>query len=123
MLLARRDAAGSAAGPQWVLGLPGNPQSAIVALLSLGQPLIARLSRLPIPEPEQRVLAEAVEGPPTETRLALCRESVAMAEATVHPVRHLGSGMLRGLAAADGFAVVAPGGQSAGERVGWVPLP
>ncbi|MET8064294.1 molybdopterin molybdenumtransferase MoeA, partial [Micromonospora sp. NPDC005313] len=56
------------------------------------------------------------------THLALARwDRVA---GTAYPVRHVGSAMLRGLAGADGFAVIRPGTSgAAGDRVPLVPLP
>ena len=35
---------------RWLLGLPGNPQSAVIALLSLGAPLVAALQGRALPE-------------------------------------------------------------------------
>jgi molybdopterin molybdotransferase len=106
-------------GKVWLLALPGNPQSAIVALLSLGQPLIAALlgrSGQVLPTVE---LGAAEPAPPTEHRLLAAR----LLEGRAVKVRHLGSAMLRGLAAADGFAVLPPGGATAGQRVEWLALP
>ncbi len=103
---------------RWLIGLPGNPQSAVVALLSLGAPLVAGLTRRPPPSLGTCVLAEDVPAPATETRLVLAR----LQDGRARPVAHLGSGMLRGLADADGFAVVSPGGQPAGTTARWLPL-
>ncbi len=46
-----------------------------------------------------------------------------LVDGAFHPGTHLGSGMLRGLAAATGFAVLPPGGVAAGEPVRWLALP
>ncbi len=44
-------------------------------------------------------------------------------EGTATPVAHVGSAMLRGLAQAHGFAVIAPNTEGApGDRVPFVPL-
>lgn len=103
----------------WLLALPGNPQSAIVSLLSLGQPLIdALLGRPPRTLPRVE-LGDAAVAPPTEHRLL----AAGIVEGRALPVRHLGSAMLRGLAAADGFAVLPPGGAAARQRVEWLALP
>lgn len=102
----------------WLLALPGNPQSAIVALLSLGKPLIeSMLGRWSPVLPEVTLGADA-KAPATEHRLLAC----TLDRAAV-PVAHLGSAMLRGLAAADGFAVLPPGGAVRGDRVRWLELP
>ena len=106
-------------GHRRLLALPGNPQSAIVALLSLGVPLFESLSgRTAQPLPEVR-LGEAAKAPATEHRLLASR----LVDGVAVPVAHLGSAMLRGLAAADGFAVLPPGGSDAGDDVAWLSLP
>jgi molybdopterin molybdotransferase len=107
---------------KFVAGLPGNPQSAVVALMSLVVPLLHGLSGRATPELTQRVeLAGPVAGRGDFTHLALVRLDP---DGRAHPLSHAGSAMLRGLARADGFAVVAPGtaGQP-GDRVGFLPLP
>jgi molybdopterin molybdotransferase len=104
--------------PRFLAGLPGNPQSAIVALVSLVAPLLAGLHGRPEPELPQVTLAEAVPGRGDFTHLALVR--VDPVDRTAHPVRHVGSAMLRGLAQADGFAVIEPG--TTGELGAVVPL-
>ena len=109
-------------GPRtvWLVGLPGNPQSAIVTLMSLAAPILARLSgRLGDPELPDVTLTEAVGAPAHEDRLVLGTCSGD----SFTPGTHLGSGMLRGLAAATGFAVVPPGGAPAGASVRWLALP
>lgn len=105
-------------GDRWLLALPGNPQSAIVALLSLGKPLIeSMLGRWSADLPTVTLGSDA-KAPAREHRLLACRLTD-----TAQPVAHLGSAMLRGLAAADGFAVLPPGGARAGTRVRWLGLP
>ncbi|MFJ6199528.1 molybdopterin molybdotransferase MoeA [Micromonospora sp. NPDC092111] len=120
MLLARlADADGRV---RFVAGLPGNPQSAIVALVSLVAPLLAGLQGRPMPALPQATLAEPVPGRGDYTHLALVR--LDRATGTAYPVRHVGSAMLRGLAGADGFAVIRPGTSGeVGARVPVVPLP
>lgn len=106
-------------GEAWLVALPGNPQSAIVALLSLGAPLIDSLlgrSSAPLPTVE---LTQDTKAPEREHRLVAAR----LADGRATPVQHLGSAMLRGLAAADGFALMPPGGAVAGDTVGWLALP
>jgi molybdopterin molybdotransferase len=107
---------------RFVAGLPGNPQSAIVALVSLVAPLLAGLQGRPMPALPRATLAEPVPGRGDHTHLALVR--LDRAAGTAHPVRHVGSAMLRGLAGADGFAVIRPGTTGEpGARVPIVPLP
>lgn len=112
MALARIDDA-------WLLALPGNPQSAIVALMSLGQPLIASmLGRTPA-DLAHVTLGRDTKAPDHEHRLL----ASTLDDGVATPVQHLGSAMLRGLAAADGFAVIPPGGAAVGAQVRWLALP
>ena len=107
-------------GRAWLVGLPGNPQSAIVTLMSLGVPILAGLAGRPaLPELAVVTCAEAIGAPAREDRLVLGR----LVAGEFVPGSHLGSGMLRGLAAASGFAVLPPGGVVAGATVRWLPLP
>jgi molybdopterin molybdotransferase len=107
-------------GRAWLVGLPGNPQSAIVTLMSLAAPLLAGLAGRPaLPELAEVPSAEAVGAPDHEDRLVLGR----LVDGAFVPGSHLGSEMLRGLAAATGFAVLPPGGVTAGATVRWLPLP
>ncbi|MEH1012674.1 molybdopterin molybdotransferase MoeA [Micromonospora sp. CPCC 206060] len=120
MLLARL--VGPDGRPRFVAGLPGNPQSAIVAMVSLVAPLLAGMRGRAMPMLPQATLAERIPGRGDYTHLALVR--LDRAAGTAHPVRHVGSAMLRGLSVADGFAVIRPGtvGEP-GSRVPVVPLP
>jgi molybdopterin molybdotransferase len=107
-----------------VAGLPGNPQSAVVALVTLVAPALA--GWLGCPPPDQRALPQVrlgadIPGRGRDTYLALVRRDP---DGTAHPLPHSGSAMLRGLARAAGFAVIVPGtGARAGDVVPMVPLP
>ena len=90
--------------------------------MSLVVPLLHGLSGRPAPELAATVeLGGPVAGRGDFTHLALVRLDPA---GVAHPLPHAGSAMLRGLARADGFAVVVPGtaGQP-GDRVPFLPLP
>ena len=121
MLLAEMPGAGTGGRSAFVAGLPGNPQSAIVALVSLVIPLLHGLTGRPAPRPGRVTLAAPIPGRGDFTHLALVRHR---RDGLAEPLAHAGSAMLRGLARADGFAVIAPGtsGQ-AGDQVDFVPLP
>ncbi len=125
MLAATIPGSGGQADPgsarsSWLVGLPGNPQSAIVALVSLAWPLLEGLAgRPPLPELVEVVSAEPLGAPAHEDRLVLG----TVADGVFHPGGHLVSRMLRGLAFATGFAVLPPGGVEAGQAVRWLPLP
>jgi molybdopterin molybdotransferase len=120
MLLAR--VAGPDGRPRFLAGLPGNPQSAVIALVSLVAPLLAGLhGRGPVVLPEVE-LAEPVPGRGGYTHLALA--AVDHSGRTARPVPHVGSAMLRGLSRAHGFAVIRPGTEgSTGDVVPFLPLP
>lgn len=104
---------------RWMIGLPGNPQAAIAALLTFGLPLIAALHGQALPALGERRITEYAASRGNATRLVLCTSA---ADECV-PTAYIGSGMLRGLAAADGFAVIPPSGATIGDRVAWLPLP
>ncbi|MFD0557691.1 molybdopterin molybdotransferase [Stackebrandtia endophytica] len=108
-------------GERFVVGLPGNPQSAVIALASLVVPLIAGLTGRPLRALPQVVLGADIAGRGPDTHLALARLAD---DGTVMPVGHRGSAMLRGLAQADGFAVIEAGTDAvAGQTVKFLPLP
>lgn len=110
---------GSRPDGRLVLLLPGNPLAAFVGLLSFGAPILAAmLGRAPSRAIGIR-LAEPVRGHHGDTRLV----AVTLNEDGARPLALQGSGMLRGLAAADGFAVVQPGSGETGETVPLLPLP
>ncbi|HEY2950474.1 MAG TPA: molybdopterin molybdotransferase MoeA [Micromonosporaceae bacterium] len=112
---------GPSGRPRFLAGLPGNPQSAVVALVSLVGPLLAGLHGRPLPTLPTVTLAGQIPGRGEDTHLALVRVDP---EGGAHPVRHVGSAMLRGLTVADGFAVIEPRTSgSPGDRVSLVPLP
>lgn len=123
MLLARLP--GSGGRTALLAGLPGNPQSAVIALLSLVAPALAGWRGRPAPGVDDlpRVrLGATVRGRGDDTHLALVRRDPGGGPA--YPLPHAGSAMLRGLAQAVGFAVMAPGttGQT-GDEVPLLPLP
>lgn len=102
-----------------ILGLPGNPQSAIVGLMSLGAPLIHSLLGQDTPQLARVQTREELTAPRNFTRLVLGN----LINGQFEMGSHLGSAMLRGLAASTGFAVVNAGNTPTGGDVGWLPLP
>ncbi|WP_433827812.1 molybdopterin molybdotransferase MoeA [Actinoplanes sp. CA-015351] len=108
--------------PRFLAGLPGNPQSAVIALVTLVAPLLAGLRGRPLPPLPQVEAGTAVPGRGGFTHLALAALDPAGRTAT--PVGHVGSAMLRGLANSHGFVVVRPETQAqAGDLVPFLPLP
>ncbi|MFI5959628.1 molybdopterin molybdotransferase MoeA [Cryptosporangium sp. NPDC051539] len=107
-------------GAGWLVGLPGNPQSAVIGVVTLAAPLLAGLAGAPLPPLSSVVLANDVPGRGEDTHLALARLTPDGAVT----LRHAGSAMLRGVAGADGFVIVRPGTTAlAGTKADFVPMP
>jgi molybdopterin molybdotransferase len=104
---------------QHLVGLPGNPLAAVSGLLTLAEPLLRTLAAHPAPEPYTVPLAEAAHGHPYDTRLI----PVVLRGDTAVPLHYNGPAMLRGIAAADALAVVAPGGAQQGAETELLDLP
>ncbi|GAA2494988.1 molybdopterin molybdenumtransferase MoeA [Winogradskya humida] len=119
MLLAR--VPGPDGRPRFLAGLPGNPQSAVIALVSLVAPLLAGLQGREFPALPQVEVTAPVPGRGSFTHLSL---AALDARGRAVPVSHVGSSMLRGLANAHGFVVVRPDTKAAaGDVVPFLPLP
>ncbi|GIH08933.1 molybdopterin molybdenumtransferase MoeA [Rhizocola hellebori] len=104
----------------FLAGLPGNPQSAVVALVSLVVPLLAGMTGADEPTPHPITLAAPVPGRGDYTHLALVRRQ----HDSWFPAVHVGSSMLRGLAGASGFAVIPPHSQGLPDhQVDYLELP
>jgi len=84
-----------------LIGLPGNPQSAVVALMTLGQPLINKMLGVPNIDLPIITTSDKFEAQPGFTRLVLGN----LANGNFMMGQFLGSAMLRSLAHAEGFAV------------------
>lgn len=104
---------------RFVLGLPGNPLAAMMALSTVGAPLLAGLGHAPLPPVQEVPCGTTLEPEPGRTRLLPFRLLYGMAA----PARHTGPGMMRGLASADGVMVVPPHGVQLGEPVPAFALP
>ncbi|GGV50129.1 molybdopterin molybdenumtransferase MoeA [Streptomyces longisporoflavus] len=104
---------------QHLVGLPGNPLAAVSGLLTLAEPLLRTLSGRPAPSPYAAVLREDVHGHPHDTRLV----PVTLRADHAVPLHYNGPAMLRGIAVADGLAVVPPGGGRRGQELEVLDLP
>ena len=104
---------------RFLLGLPGNPQSAIIGLLSLGLAFIDGAQDRPLPDLSRFPAGCAIKAPSHEIRMALC----TLEGQAVFPVEHLDSSMLRGFSQATGYALIPPGGVVTGDLVRWLNLP
>lgn len=113
MLLARL------ASGRHLVGLPGNPLAAVSGLLTLAEPLLRALGgREPAPAYHAPVRDE-VHGHPHDTRLV----PFVHRDDRLVPLRYNGPAMLRGIAVADGLAVVPPGGARPGDELEVLDLP
>lgn len=120
MLLARLT--GADGRTRFLAGLPGNPQSAVIALVSLVAPLLAGLHGRALPALPHVEVTRPVPGRGNQTHLALAALDRDGRSAT--PVGHVGSAMLRGLANAHGFVVIRPDTKAEpGDTVPFLPLP
>ncbi|WP_308113743.1 molybdopterin molybdotransferase MoeA [Arthrobacter sp. ISL-30] len=104
---------------RFVVGLPGNPLAAMMALTTIGAPLLEALGGRPLGAVGQATSAADIDPCPGRTRLIPCR----FIEGLAFPATHTGPGMMRGLAWADGVMAVPPGGVQSGEPVPVLPLP
>ncbi|MGW1072210.1 molybdopterin molybdotransferase MoeA [Streptomyces sp. NPDC002537] len=102
-----------------LVGLPGNPLAAVAGLVTLAEPLLQAMAGCG-PGVGRAVVSEAVEGHPRDTWLV---PVVCLPGGRVRALRFHGPAMLRGLAGADGVAVVPAGGVAAGDEVGLLRLP
>ncbi|UUN28063.1 molybdopterin molybdotransferase MoeA [Streptomyces sp. FIT100] len=108
-------------GPgRYLVGLPGNPLAAVSGLLTLAEPLLRGMSgQVATSAPYPASLQDEVHGHPQDTRLV---PVVRRADRLV-PLHYNGPAMLRGIAAAQGLAVVPPGGARAGDELELLDLP
>jgi molybdopterin molybdotransferase len=110
-----------AGGGTLLAGLPGNPQSAIIALLTLVAPALAGLAGRNLPDLPAIELGGPIPGRGKRTHLALVTRGP---DGCGYPLAHAGSAMLRGLAQAAGFAVIASRqAADSGDFGPFVPLP
>jgi molybdopterin molybdotransferase len=104
---------------RFLVGLPGNPLAAMMGMFTLARPLIAALAGA----------SEPSLGSVTAERELAGRAGVStllpyhLQNGAVQQSVWFGSGMLRGLAEADGVLIVPPSGVRPGETVQTIPLP
>ncbi|MFD9880340.1 molybdopterin-binding protein [Streptomyces alboflavus] len=120
MLLARlASTAEGKGGARHLVGLPGNPLAAVSGLLTLAEPLLRGLASRPAAEPYTAPLRADVHGHPHDTRLV----PVVLRGEHAVPLHYNGPAMLRGIAVADGLAVIPPGGARRGRELEILDLP
>jgi molybdopterin molybdotransferase len=102
-----------------LVGLPGNPLAAVSGLLTLAEPLLHALAGRTGTGPYPEAVRDDVSGHPYDTRLV----PFVHGDHGLVPLHYNGPAMLRGIAAADGLAVVPPGGARRGEELEVLELP
>ncbi|MFJ6537270.1 molybdopterin molybdotransferase MoeA [Paenarthrobacter sp. NPDC091711] len=98
---------------RFIVGLPGNPLAAMMALMTLGEPLLAALGNKPLQEARLLTSGADIDPDPGRTRLMPC----TLIHDLVFPASHTGPGMMRGLAWANAYMAVPPEGVAAGAPV------
>ncbi|GAA4911389.1 hypothetical protein GCM10023237_34340 [Streptomyces coeruleoprunus] len=119
MLLARLAPGDRPESHRYLVGLPGNPLAAVSGLLTLAEPLLRGLAGRRPQEPYRAPVRDQVQGHPYDTRLVPVVHRAGQAV----PLHYAGPAMLRGLAAAEGLAVVPPGGARPGDSLEVLGLP
>jgi len=104
---------------RFVVGLPGNPLAALMALFTIGGPLLAALGHQPLADINRLPSGTVIDAHTAPTRLMPFR----VLDGLAIPVQYTGPGMMRGLAAADGVMVVPSRGAQLGEPVPSFALP
>jgi len=104
---------------RFVLGLPGNPLAAMMALFTVGAPLLAALGHGSPGEVGEVPCGATLDPMPGRTRLIPFKFVYGLAS----PAQHASAGMMRGLAGADGVMVVPPHGVQLGAPVRAFALP
>lgn len=104
---------------RFVVGLPGNPLAALMALFTIGGPLLAALGHQPLPDMSRLPCGTVIDAHAASTRLMPFR----WVNGRATPVHYTGPGMMRGLASADGVMVVPSRGVQLGEPVPVFALP
>lgn len=102
-----------------LVGLPGNPLAAVAGIVTLAMPLLEHLGGRPTSDSHRVGCTTELPRHQENTRLV----PVRLHDNTALPLRFHGPAMLRGLAAADGLAVVPPGGVPLGGTAEFLPMP
>jgi molybdopterin molybdotransferase len=117
---------------RFVIGLPGNPLAALLALLTLAHPLVSAMQgrgmpplgtvRIAVDLPAPTTGAPTLNAPTTSAPTTSLRP-YRLVSGAAQPTAWHGAGMLRGLAEADGVLVVPAAGAAAGDQLEVLTLP
>jgi molybdopterin molybdotransferase len=91
---------------RFLIGLPGNPMAAMLALITIAEPLLAAMTGAPAPQLERVTVGEDISGKPDVSALV----PFSLVDGRAVPSAWTGSGMMRGLAASTGILVCPPEG-------------
>ncbi|WP_372698443.1 molybdopterin molybdotransferase MoeA [Arthrobacter sp. JSM 101049] len=110
-------------GGRLLVALPGNPLAALMAVVTLLEPLLAAATGQPPSSPVRARAGEGIRGAGHSHRLVPASWADPVDRQVLVASEHTGSAMMRGLAHADAVLVVPPAGTAAGAGIGWLPLP
>ncbi|GAA4377853.1 molybdopterin-binding protein [Paeniglutamicibacter cryotolerans] len=103
--------------------LPGNPLAALMALMTLVEPILRGATGRPASAPCMAVSALEIQPLPGRHRLVPARWVAAGGVDALAPAEHVASAMMRGLGEADAILVLPPHGVAQGAPVPYLPLP
>ncbi|WP_417234994.1 molybdopterin molybdotransferase MoeA [Arthrobacter sp.] len=106
-----------------LVALPGNPLAALMAVVTLLEPLLEAVTGQPPSSPSTARSGEVIRGAGHSHRLLPARWQDPADHRVLVASEHTGSAMMRGLAGADVVLVVPPAGVAAGGAVGYLRLP
>lgn len=101
-----------------IVGLPGNPLAAIIALSTLVQPMVNKL----LGQPLQPLIPATTSQPLTSGKSGTKLSPGWVTKSEFTPAKFNGSAMLRGLSTSTGFAII-PTAIDEGDTVNFLPLP
>lgn len=106
-----------------IAGLPGNPLAALVALVTIVQPVLEGLTGRGLATLPLAAATENFPPLPGRHRLVPARVVLTPSGARLEAAAHRGPAMLRGLADSDCFLLVGPEGLTVGAPAPYLPLP
>ncbi len=111
-------------GRCFLVGLPGQPASALAGLVTLVAPLVTAMRGAPPAEYPAAVLMDDTPAPEfaDDTRLTPVRLQVIDGEAVAHPLDDAGPAQLAGWANAEAIAIIPPGAGMRGDVVSVIPV-
>lgn len=103
--------------------LPGNPLAALMALMTIVEPILRGATGRPASVPRMAASAVEIRPLPGRHRLVPARWVPGDGADALAPAEHVASAMMRGLGEADAILVLPPNGVAQGAPVPYLPLP